>query len=205
MGRPSLIVNSRDNIIPNLIGNLSAFTRARFGFTLIELLVVVLIIGVLASVALPQYRRATWKSRNAQLKTLAASMAQAQKTYLMANGRYAGNFSELDLDLPLVAPSMGTRQTDDICSMFIAGSDSVRRGTDFQVIINTNDVNSSGNIFAMWTTGPYKCCGFLWKPSTDERYCIEPHLLNMSGKFCKPVEGLSNYTHGTYFETYPLN
>ncbi len=72
----------------------------RKAFTLIELLVVVLIIGILAAVALPQYQKAVLKSRYATLKMLTRSIAQAEEIYFLANGQYTTKFNELDIDMP---------------------------------------------------------------------------------------------------------
>lgn len=70
------------------------------GFTLIELLVVVLIIGILAAVALPQYEKAVIKSRATQAFVLGKHLAQAEELFYLTNGRYTSDWEELGEEKP---------------------------------------------------------------------------------------------------------
>ncbi|MGN0015904.1 MAG: type IV pilin protein [Candidatus Avelusimicrobium sp.] len=81
------------------------------GFTLIELLVVVLIIGILSSVALPQYQKAVKKTRLMRLAPLIKAMADAEEAYYLANGQYTPFSSELDISWP--DGSLAGSATDD--------------------------------------------------------------------------------------------
>ena len=67
------------------------------GFTLIELLVVVLIIGILAAMAMPQYFKAVERSRMTEAVTLMDSIAKAQRRKFMQTNRYANRFEGLDV------------------------------------------------------------------------------------------------------------
>lgn len=70
------------------------------GFTLIELLVVVLIIGILAAVAVPQYQKAVEKSRYALSQQTTRALADAQERFYLSNGTYTTDIDALDLSLP---------------------------------------------------------------------------------------------------------
>ncbi len=51
------------------------------GFTLIELIVVVIVIGILATFAVPQYLKATTRARVAKAKNALALIVRAEKMY----------------------------------------------------------------------------------------------------------------------------
>ena len=75
--------------------------KTKAGFTLIELLVVVLIIGILAAIAVPQYQKAVGKSRTMQAIVAMKALSDAQEVYYLANGQYTANLDDLDMDIPL--------------------------------------------------------------------------------------------------------
>ncbi|MBR2865100.1 MAG: prepilin-type N-terminal cleavage/methylation domain-containing protein, partial [Elusimicrobiaceae bacterium] len=71
------------------------------GFTLIELLVVVLIIGILSSVALPQYTKAVRKARIVEARTILSSLIKAEDLYILEHGDIGwDSWENLSIEIP---------------------------------------------------------------------------------------------------------
>ena len=173
------------------------------GFTQIELLIVVLIIGILAAVALPQYQKAVEKSRAAQALTLLKSLAQAADAYVLASGEMPTSFEELSLSAP---DWTGTTE------WYSEGSfvkDTRSNGTwSLQLVPN--------GIYVGLINGPYQGAGFLYYAKennylpTQQIFCAERAANGIifdreTGDYCRKILHGTSLGHIGSVYAYTLN
>ncbi len=104
-------------------------------FTLIEILVVVLIIGILAAIAVPQYQTAVDKADFKKYEAMAHSLQSAYDEYYLRTGKGTRNFSDLSLTLPndFQSSHTGTFNCMSNSEMFCCMSSS---GSEYAALIN---------------------------------------------------------------------
>ena len=174
------------------------------GFTLIELLVVVLIIGILAAVAVPQYQKAVEKSKAMEALTTLKSIYQSAQMYYLTNGNFPQSFGQLDISIPW----KGKDTVADIAllSDFISNR-------DWSLMIEHDSCIGMG---IERLSGPYTGSGFwIWKSyaspnlQLNKIYCFERHngkkiFKQEQGSFCsKLFKGTKGYKGG-YIQYYQI-
>lgn len=145
------------------------------GFTLIEMLVAVLIIGILASIALPQYRKSVEKSKASQALTLLQSLYQSAQVYRLATGNWPSDVEQLDIDIP--ADFKGEK--------WRAWSENSVSAKTFGVGITRIQGKYSGTGFSKYTEHSYNII------PKETNLCFESQKVN------KPI---FNGTRGSYCE-----
>ncbi len=144
------------------------------GFTLIELLIVVLIIGILAAVALPQYRFAVDKTRFMTYLSIGQDIRRAQEAYYLANEEYTSNLQALDVDYMGNCTSTNPNGTNNLwtCTngFFLNNVSAYGKGTGSLVVYFCPGYNNS---YSDCNSNFTACCRLYFDNYSDERYAGE--------------------------------
>ncbi len=160
------------------------------GFTLIELLVVVLIIGILAAVALPQYQKAVEKSRASEALQMLRYIQQQRTVWELSGGTGYTN-EDIGIELGAGFTCQTNSDTTRCCNKYWCyDNNGLPYGTncaggDSPVAIRVND--ATGNLFEL--NNPryslqYETCE--GAPHPNEIVCYD------SAEYCQMFKGVGH-------------
>ena len=168
------------------------------GFTLIELLVVVLIIGILAAIALPQYMKAVEKSRATEAITMIGNILNAEKIYEMATGTYTNDLSSLDITMPNITTSGGASAVSTTNNFQVTVTTGANGAAPLTVVARR--VKADGTSFAADADQAYNIGATIIAGGTETRYCAA----QTSGKtkpeaMCKSISNGASKNNSNQF------
>jgi prepilin-type N-terminal cleavage/methylation domain-containing protein len=135
------------------------------GFTLIELLVAVLIIGILAAIALPQYNKVVTKARWIDAHIRLKAVADAEYRYLLATGGYTSDANNLDIAVNTTPP----KEFNGLVIHLYAEGSSTKSHAEYPY-----------KNLSVWAVGVFH---------NQKVYCAAPNGSTASKDFCKSVSG----------------
>lgn len=155
-------------------------------FTLLELLVVVLIIGILAAIALPQYKYSKYRTEYAELETIVKTLAQAGEMYYLTHNEFPNSFDQLDVEFP------GNITTENSSSNY-----TYRYYGGFPNKGHNLNVNSAGSWYATNAHNSFVIYHRFAKLNDNslkgKRFCYATSEDKIAQKVCKNATGKSTY------------
>lgn len=150
------------------------------GFTLIEVLVVVLIIGILAAVALPQYQKAVAKAEAVKFAAFIHATQTALNMYVLEHGIVdkvfydntqnpaLDNLSELAVSIPLddklfadYSVQIGCYPDDALCSFLAEDTDSNHSNVDVSLFGDISPSGATSVSCTDWTDKGTTVCSYI--------------------------------------------